>query len=228
MQIARLFTLVAMVALMTSSATAQEEAKECAKCPASSSLTSVQQEEGECQECPVMTAALAKLPKMTYKVGEEATCCSKSAATMAEKNSQPVRFVVGDKTFEDKTAAYTALVDSTESFVSEFTTPHKCEKSGKTTLAGQSCDCPVSSAKYAEQVAAAVKTVSMKYKVGEESCGCPNQAAAMAKAGDAKVQYVVGEECTECEMTARISLATAKYKAAVAAINKATGEKSGS
>ena len=110
--------------------------------------------------------------------------------------------------------------------MNDFVTPCKCEVSGKTTLAGQSCDCPVTSAKYAEQIKTAVDAVAISYKVGEESCGCPNQAAAMAaKTEGAKVEYVVGEQCTGCEMTARVNLAHAKYKAAVAAINKATAEK---
>lgn len=215
MNLTRLFTMLALLGFV-----APAVAQECenGKCPLSkTSLTSAQQEEA----CPVMTAALEKLPRMTYRVGEENTCCSESAAALASQHSLPVHFVVAEKTYEDKQAAYTALVTETESFVNEFVTPSKCEVSGKTSLAGQSCDCPVTSAKYAEQVKAAVNAVSMSYKVGDATCNCPNQAASMATKSDEKVEYVVGDQCTSCELTARMNLAHARYKAAVAAINQA-------
>ena len=224
MSLTRYFAVFALVAMVGSTAFAQDTAKKCTKCPAATSTASVQQDEGECTQCPVMTAALAKLPKMTYKVGEESTCCSESAATLAKKHSLPVHFVVAEKSYEDKMAAYTALVETTESFVNKFITPCKCEVSGKTSIAGKSCDCEVMSGKYAAQVKTAVDAVKMTYKVGDESCGCPNQAAAMAKAKGAKTEYVVGKECTSCELTARMNLAHAKYKAAVAAINSASSK----
>lgn len=234
MNITKLFAFVALLAFVSSSAVAQEAStsseKSCQKCqcPSTQTTSTSVQEEG-CTQCPVMTAAMEKLPKMTFKVGDEATCCSKSAAAMAKKTSKPIHFVVAEKTYEDKAEAYTAYVTTTEEFVNNFVTPHKCEVSGKTSLAGHSCDCPVTSAKYAEQIKTAVDAVAMSYKVGEESCGCPNKAAAMAKDEGAKVEFVVGEQCTTCEMTARVNLAHAKYKAAVAAITKATSkEESGS
>ena len=216
MTLTRLLTFVALLGFV-SPAVAQE--CESGNCPFSNtSLTSNQQEES----CPIMTAAMEKLPKMTFQVGEESTCCSVSAEALAKEHSQPIRFVVDEKTYEDKTEAYTALVSQTEEFVNEFVTPCKCEASGNTTLAGQTCDCPVTSAKYAEQVKAAVDSVSMSYKVGEETCDCPKQAASIAKSSDADVEFVVGEQCTSCELTGRLNLAHARYKAAVAAINQAT------
>lgn len=227
MNLIRFVAIAAVCGLISSTSFAQETAGECTQCPSSkaTSLTENAEQE-ECTQCPVMTAALEKLPKMTYKVGEETTCCSTSAEAMAKENSQAIHFVVAEKTYEDKAAAYTALVSQTEEFVTEFVTPHKCETSGKTTLAGETCDCPVSSAKYAEQVKTAVDAVTMSYKVGEESCDCPTKAATMAKETEgAEVEYVVGEECTSCELTARMNLAHAKYKAAVAAINQATSTK---
>ena len=223
MRFTRSLAIIAILSVFAAPAFAQEK---CSQCPSSSTTLTSTQEQEECQSCPVMTAAMEKLPKMTYKVGDESTCCSASAEAMAKEHSKPVHFVVGDKTFEDKAEAYTAYVTTTEEFVNSFVTPHKCETSGKTTLAGHSCDCPVTSAKYAEQIKTAVDAVAMTYKVGEESCGCADKAATMAAETEgAKVEYIVGDECTSCQMTARINLAHAKYKAAVAAINAATGEK---
>ena len=101
------FALLAFVAVpaFAQDSTAKTSGEKCTQCPNSStSLTSTQDQE-ECTACPIMTAAMEKLPKMTYKVGDEATCCSASAEALAKEHSQPIHFVVGDQTFEDKAAA---------------------------------------------------------------------------------------------------------------------------
>ena len=170
-------------------------------------------------ECPI-SAAMASLPKMSYKVGEEATCCSKSAAALAEKHSAPIHFIVADNAYTDKSEAMTALVEKTEAMVVAYTTPCVCEKSGTTTIAGEKCSCPVTAAKHTELVKAAVESVSLSYVVGEETCNCPMKAKELA-AGGAEMKYVVGDEETCCEMTARLNVARAKYKAAVEALTKA-------
>ncbi len=59
----------------------------------------------------------------------------------------------------------------------------------------------------------------MTYQVGEKTCNCPKQAASLAKQSDAETEYVVGDQKTGCELTARLNLARARYQAAVAAIN---------
>ncbi len=208
--------LALLVALFASVSVAQEtatEGKTCTQCPSSKAMASSQ----ECSGCPV-SAAMAKLPKMTYKVGDEATCCSESAAALAKEHSKPIHFVVADKTFEDKQKAYTALVETTEKFVNAFVTPAKCEKSGKTSIAGKSCGCPVEAGKHAELVKKAVGEVKMTYVVGEEKCNCPTQAKAMAKDSDAKTTYVVAGKETCCNLEARLNLAKAKYAAAVKAL----------
>jgi len=177
--------------------------------------------EGSCSkgECPI-SAAMASLPKMSYKVGEESTCCSHSAQALADKNSAPIHFVVAETSYTEKAEAMTALVEQTEAMLASFTTPSVCEKSGKTTIAGETCSCSVKAAKNTELVKAAVESVNMSYLVGEESCNCPMKAKELA-AGGAELKYVVGEEETCCEMTARLNVARAKYKAAVEALTKA-------
>ncbi len=198
-----LFAMLA-VACLVSFAVAQEESSE--KC------------EGQ---CPV-AAAMNELPKMTYKVGEEATCCSESAAALAKKHDMPVHFVVGEETFEAKEAAFTSLVEQTEAYVNAFITPCSCEVSGTTKIAGKACNCPVEAGKRTELVKAAAEKVHMTYMVGEKACNCPNQAAALAKANNEEKVFVVGEAKTCCEMTARLNLAHAKYKAAVEALAAST------
>ena len=228
-------SMLAVAALFVGTVGAQEEAaKKCDKCPVSELSTSIAGDcTGEsctkdcCKGCPV-TAAMAKLPKMTYRVGTENVCCSESAAKMAAEKKTPLHFVVGEKVFEDKTEAYTSLVEQTEAMVTSFVTPSKCSKSGTHTVAGKSCKCEVQAGKNAELVKAAIKDVKMTYAVGEKSCNCPNEAGSLAKKSGEKMTYVVGEEKTCCNMTARLTLAQAKYKAAVTAMvsaEKAATEK---
>lgn len=225
------FSMLAIAMLFVSTVSAQESAtaekKCCDKCDKTAvselNVASTAKCTGEncasdcCKGCPV-TAAMAKLPKMTYRVGTENVCCSESAAKMAEEKKTPLHFVVGEKVFEDKTQAYTSLVEQTESMVNGFVTPKTCATSGTHTVAGKSCKCSVQAGQNAELVKAAIKDIKMTYAVGEKSCNCPNEAGSIAKTSGEKMTYVVGEEKTCCNMTARLTLAKAKYKAAVQAI----------
>ncbi len=170
-------------------------------------------------ECPI-SAAMASLPKMSYKVGEESTCCSHSAQALAEKHSAPIHYVVAETSYTDKSEAMTALVEKTEAALAAYTTPCVCEASGTTTIAGEKCSCPIKAASHTKLVQEAVNSVSLSYVVGEEACNCPMKAKELA-AGGAEMKYVVGDEETCCEMTARLNVARAKYKAAVEALTKA-------
>lgn len=178
-------------------------------------------------ECPV-SLAMAKLPAMSYQVGAEKTCCSSSAAKLAEEHNEAIHYVVADKTYEDKTEAMTALVEQTEAMVVAFVTPSTCATSGKVTVAGETCSCPTQGAKNIELVKAAVEAVNVSYKVGEEACNCPMKAKELASSSDAKMTYVVDGEETCCGMTARLQTARAKYKAAVKALATASTEEAGS
>jgi len=198
------------------SSTAVATEKSCSGCPSTTAVAAAKTEE-TCSECPV-AAAMKNLPAMTYKVGETATCCSDSAAKLAKEHDKPVHFVVGAKTYEQKQEAYTALVESTENFVNEFVTPSKCEKSGKTSIAGTSCGCPMEASKRTELVKKAIGEVKMTYVVGEKECNCPTQAKTLAAAADAKTTYKVAGKATCCNMEARLNLAKAKYAAAVKAL----------
>ena len=213
------FVALLAFAVFSVSVVAQETSNEakCSKCPAQSTSVAAQATD-ETATCPV-SAALAKLPKMTYTVGEESTCCADSAKSLAEKAGLPIKYVVGDKTFDDNEKAFVSLVEQTESFVNDFITPSTCETSGTHTLAGKSCSCPVEAGKNAELVKAAVDKVQMTYVVGKETCSCAAMAGEMAEKAGEKVTYKVGdEEGTCCSLTARLNMAHAKYKAAVQAL----------
>jgi hypothetical protein len=212
---------VALLALVVFSANvvAQETSNEakCSKCPAQSASVAAKATD-ESATCPV-SAAMTKLPKMTYAVGEESTCCAESAKSLAEKAELPVKYVVGDKQFDDKDKAFVSLVEQTESFVNDFITPSTCDESGTHTVAGKSYSCTVQAGKNAELVKAAVEKVQMTYVVGKETCACAAMAGEMAEKAGEKVNYKVGdEEATCCSMTARLKMAHAKYKAAVQAL----------
>lgn len=214
---------VATAMLFVSSVNAQETSK-CEGCPVTQLSNSIAGDcEGKCESggcchgCPV-TAAMAKLPKMTYRVGTENTCCAESAAKLAETNSAPIHYVVGENVFEDKTEAYTSLVEQTETMVSAFVTPTTCSESGCHTVAGKTCKCATQAGKNAELVKTAIKDIKMSYVVGEKTCNCPHEAGSLAKDSGEKMEYMVGEEKTCCNMTARLALAKAKYKAAVEAL----------
>ena len=215
--------LICAIAGFVSVANAQECKN--GKCPTTLTATKTVQD-GECKDgqCPIETA-MGHLPKMEYKIGEKTTCCPKSAAAMAKESGSEMTFVVAKKEFQNKEKAYTHLVETTEKFVKTFGTPCKCEVSKTTTIAGKSCSCPIETAKRTKLVSTAMDNVKMSYKVGEKTCDCPLKAASLAKASGDNKEFVVGKECTTCEMTARLNLARAKYKAAVTALAKAEPKK---
>lgn len=211
---------------LSTTATSTQEKCKGSTCPLQTTATSAQDEKCKDGQCPI-EAAMTKLPKMTFKVGDKATCCPKSAAALAKASDSPIVYVVGKNEFKQKEKAYTSLVESTEKFVKTFATPCKCEVSNTTTIAGKTCSCPVEAGERAKLVATAMKDVQMSYKVGDKTCNCPNMAASLETSSGKKKQFVVGETCTDCEMTARINLAHAKYKAAVTAIAKAEKKAAG-
>ena len=72
----------------------------------------------------------------------------------------------------------------------------------------------------APNIKKAMDTVAVSYKVGDKACSCPVEAKATAKSSGRKMMFVVKEEATECEQTARLNLAKAKYQAALVAMAK--------
>ncbi len=170
--------------------------------------------------CPV-SKALADLPELTYSVAGKALCCEASATSLAQQSDVEVHYWVGKQEFTDKNKAMVALADETEKFVAEFATPRTCNVSGNTTVAGTSTACSVTAGKLASITKAAMDEVTLAYKVGDQQCSCPTQAASLARSAGKEKQFVIGNETTSCEIDARIKLARAKYEAAVRALAKA-------
>ena len=65
-----------------------------------------------CSACPI-TAAMKNLPKITYAVGKENTCCEKSAHKLAEEQNATIVYLVGKEKFADAGEAKVALVAAT-------------------------------------------------------------------------------------------------------------------
>jgi len=163
--------------------------------------------------------ALANFPKMIYRISDHDTPCAASAAKLAEDHEgETIKFVVAEKVYEEQAEAMNALADVAEEFVADFASPHTCEVSGTTSIGGAKTECNVMAAKMEEAIKEAFATVSMSYKVGDESCSCPMKAAALAEESGTKQLFVVAGEDTCCPVDARIKMAAAKYKAALEAI----------
>jgi hypothetical protein len=201
----------------TSTVFADSGDKQCSKESCSKAACSKTASTGS---CPV-SEALADLPELTFTVGDKALCCEQSANAVAKESNSKVQYLVAKKAYDNKDEAMVALADATEEFVAEFATPHTCSVSGQTTVAGTSTSCSVTAGKLASITKEAMSEVTLAYKVGDEQCSCPTQAASLAKSSGKAKQFVIGNETTSCSVDARIKLARAKYEAAVKALAKA-------
>lgn len=173
----------------------------------------------DCQTCPV-TAAMARLPKITYVVGEAKVCCPKAAAELTKSGGE-MKYLVGDQSFGCSNEAQRALVEATEKFVAAFAEPKKCAASGSITVAGNQFGCEQAAKQCSSIAQSAMDEVRMTYLVGEKSCCCPAEAKQLAETSGEPTVYVVAEEKTACDLSARLNLARAKYKAAVVALTRA-------
>jgi len=190
-------------------------------------------------DCPIekkANAVLASMPTMKYRVGDQTTCCSKSANAIAKKSGKPVEYVVGDNTFGKKGDAVAKLTSLLENEVESLHTvqhtvngkPYGCggsastasKKSGKKLMYRVGA-VDFKSEEDAEHALSAIDhalaEVKISYKVGDTSYCCSQTAAAMAKKNKKELTYVVGDVETTCEKTAKMNLADAKVKAIVEA-----------
>jgi hypothetical protein len=165
-----------------------------------------------------LSAGMEKLPKIAYLVGEKSLCCEESAKATAASTKAKLIYVVGNEKFDSSDKAFVSLVDQTEKFVAAFATPSTCKVSGTTTIGGECVTCSVKAGEIATKVKKAMDSVAISYKVGDKSCSCPVEAKTLAADKKMKTLFVVDKEETECEQTARLNLARAKYKAALIAM----------
>lgn len=184
-------------------------------------------QQGDDEACPI-AAAMEKLPKIRFVVGEQTLWCEKSAAAIAEKSDDKIHYCVGEQEFDAKADAQVELLEATEKFVSTFPEPRICKTSGKITVAGSELHCIFCARSLAKKMNDAMDGVQMTYIVGEEECNCPDTATKLGEKAGVEKQFVVGEEKTCCEHTARLTLAHARYKAAVAVLAESTAKKDAS
>jgi len=143
----------------------------------------------------------AGMPKMTYIVGDEKTCCPETAAKLAEKNSgAKIQYVLGEKTYADKTEALTAYETALNEYLTTVTTVRYA-------VGDQCVSCPDAAAKMAADNKQTVKyrvasfTFTDKAKA-EEAAKAAKTAAdgvKLVSATDAKAE---GKTCSAGERKA--------------------------
>lgn len=180
-----------------------------------------------CKGC-VSAKAIADLPKLEYKIGDQTTDNPAEAAKIARKLDKKIKFVGAGKEFAVESEAFAYTVAETEKYVATFAEPKKCNVSGETTVAGKKVCCDVAAGEVAALAKKAMDSVQVTYLVGKTSVCCPNEAKAIAKKTGEKVVQCVGNEKSGCGLTTRLRLAQARYVAIVEAIaasdKKATTE----
>ena len=172
--------------------------------------------DSKCSGCPI-EAGMKGLPKLVYVVGGKVTDCNGQAEKLADEEAAEIQFAL-QQSFDCKQSATHALVVATEAMAEQFATPSTCSVSGTTTIAGKKLHCDKAAATLAQEIREAMDTVKVSYVVGEEECHCPSAAAALAEASGEKTLFVVDGEKTSCELTNRLNVARAKYRAAVKTI----------
>ncbi len=194
-------------------------------------LTGKPIEEKDCPIAKNVEAVLASLPSMTYRVGEDSTCCSKSAGVMANTAGKAIQYVVGKDTFEKEGDAMVKLTSLLESEVTsmktmQFATGGKCygcpmtakdmaKKSNDKVVyrvGGVDFDNKETAEKVVKLASENVSAVSLKYKVGEKSFCCDKMAGAEVKQSGKKMLFVVDGEETGCQTSAKITLAHAQIR----------------
>lgn len=188
----------------------------------------------------VAKACMAGAPCMKYTVGEKTTCCPEEAAKLAGDDKAQIKYVVGEKSYDNEAEAKKALAAALDGYLAQMLTVRYAV--GDETVA-----CPMTASTMAKSNGGAVRYrlasfdfenkaaaeaaataakraaegVTMNWKVGDKSYCCSSTAASMAKKENKPVEYCVGEKTTACSIDAGVALAQSKIAAAVAALEKA-------
>lgn len=188
--------------------------------------------------------AVAALPTLKYRVGDETVCCPTKAKELAKGDEKAIQYVVAGKTFEkqsDANAAYLAALDDfrTQITTVKYVVGDSCvacpvtagemaKKEGKPVryrLVSFTFDKEEDAKKAAEAARAAADKIEMKMVVGDKAVSCPVSAKEMASKEGKQVEYVVGESKTCCDQEAKLALARARAAAALAVVEKAAQPK---
>jgi hypothetical protein len=209
--------------------------------------STVAKAEGDCaKSCGDKAGCCAKayaamLPAMKYRVGDATVECPDKAKELSKGDAKAIKFVVGSKSFDDVVAAEKELTSAYDSFTTEATTV-------KYAVGDKCVACPMSAGELAKKenkkmayrlasfdfasedaakkaIASAKEAagkVELKTMVGEKCVACPVEAKDLAKKESKKVEYVVGESKTCCDVEAKMNLARARALATLAALEKAS------
>jgi hypothetical protein len=181
--------------------------------------------------CPVACCAM---PRFAYKVGDERTCCEKTAGALAEKNGGHMIYCVGDKEYSERSKADEAFADLLESYLTQITTVRymvgdKCVACPMHArgLAGESggtiryCvgtatfDSEEQAQKAAGRAREAADNVKMTMHVDGRPYTCDKSAAKACVKTGKQCTYKVGDGFnTDCQIAARVKLASERIAAA--------------
>lgn len=207
----------------------------CAKnCPhAKTRLAAMAKADKPCNNREKVSAVLASMPTIKYRVGDETTACPKHAKGLAGEQGS-IQYVVGDDVFSSEDQAVEKLAAIMENEVNKLQSVHFV-------VADEEFECPMTAKKVAakkhgkvayrvagfdfadreqadkavELVKAAASKVKMQYKVGDESFCCDRMAGAKAKQTHKPIVYDVNGESTPCAVTAKRLMAEAKLRAVI-------------
>lgn len=160
-----------------------------------------------CAEKAKAAGQCSGAPKMVYKVGDESTCCDKTAAEMAKKAGKPIVYVVAGKEYNDKGEAMTAWRDALETYVDGMTTV-------RFAVGGETMSCPM-----AAESAAKEKNAKVQYRVAsmtfENKEDAEKAAKAAAEAAEAvSMKMVVDGKEVACDKQTEKSCGAKGAKAA--------------
>jgi hypothetical protein len=182
----------------------------------------------------------AGVPVLMYRVGEKTTRCPDEAEKLAKGDEGVIRFVIGEKVYEDEAEAKQAYAKALEDFLGQITSVRYAvgdksvacpmsagalaKKEGKPMryrLASYDFETKEAAKKAAATAREAADGVKMTVNVGDESFTCSTSAAKVAKSKGKSVEFCVGQTRTPCKVTASVNLAMARVEAALEAIEKA-------
>jgi hypothetical protein len=220
---------------------AAKEGKE--GCGKSATLASDKDAKGGCATksgcCKSKNAALAGMPAMKYRVGDNTLDTIEAAEAAAKEHGKSVQYVVGEETFGEMPQAVEKLTVALETYATTITTVQyaaggecvRCpmtakalaEKNGGKVsyrVAGIDFESKDKAEKAVKLASEAAKTVSMQILVEGAPAHCAKDAQLAADKGQ-KVTYKVGDEESCCKIMAGKMLAEAKIRAIVEAAAKA-------
>ncbi len=177
-------------------------------------------------DCPIskrVKTVLASMPAMEYRVGDEVIGCSKSAEGMAKKSGKSLEFVIGKESFKDKGNAIVHLTKLLESEASnmqaiQFSAGGKCGRCPMTAksvakstgtkvqyrVGGVDFDSKADAEKVVKLVSDAVREVAISYKVDGKTYHCNKTAGSKCKKTGKAMTYVIGDQETGCETSAKL------------------------